>query len=95
MIENRIQKLSVHIAQTSHAKKPTQAVTASGNLQHYAKISEAYYLALRCSGSGANVNGLYASVGAAHGNLMHSHGAGEVSVVLRRAKAHSVRQNCT
>ncbi len=83
------------VAQTSHVKKPTQAAAASGSLQHYAKISAAYYLALRCSGGGANVNGLYASIVAAHGNVMQTHGAGEVSVVLRRAKARSASQNCS
>lgn len=85
----------IHMARTSHVKNLTQVAAASGSLQNYAKISEAYYLALRCSGGAANVNGLYSSIVAAHGNVMQSHGAGEVSLVLRRAKVRSATQNCS
>ena len=83
------------IAQAPRVLKPRQVQANSNGLQHYAQITEAYYLALRCSGSGADMNGLYASIVAAHGNLMQSHGAREVSAALRQAKARAGGQNCS
>ena len=79
----------------AHAvKKPMHAAVASGGLQHYGQMTEAYYLALRCSGSNRQVSGLYASILAAHGNLMQSHRAGEVSAVLHQAKSRAESESC-
>lgn len=79
---------------TATPMKPIKAAAKSGELQHYAQMTEAYYMALRCGSGGLQVNGLYASIVAAHDNLMQSHGAREVSNALHGARARAGSQSC-
>lgn len=83
------------VAQAPRGKKPAQAVGKSSGLQHYAQMTEAYYLALRCSGGSREVSGLYTSIVAAHSDVMRSHGAKEVSAALNRAKANASGHRCS
>ena len=85
----------VKISKATAVKKVKPATVTSGGLQNYAKMTEAYYLILRCSGDRIHTSDLYATIVAAHSNLMQSHAAKEVSAALRRAKAEAGGQNCT
>ena len=85
----------VKIAKATAVKKVKPAISKSGGLQNYSKMTEAYYLALRCSGDSRHATDLYATIVAAHSNLMQTHAAKEVSAALRRAKAEAGGQNCT
>ena len=83
------------IAQAPRVTKPKPDHAAINGLQHYAQMTEAYYLALRCNGSSREASGLYASIVAEHGKQIQSHGAKEVSRVLRGAKSRSASQSCS
>ena len=87
-------KIRKSVAALPPAKKAKLASGKSGDLQHYAQLTEAYYLALRCSGGGSQVNGLYATIVAVHGNLMQSYGAKQVSSALHSAKARAGSHTC-
>ena len=85
------QKLAVNLFLP---KKPSKALAKADDLQRYAQMTEAYYMALRCNSGGSQVSGLYASIVAVHDNLIQSHGAREVSNALHSARALAGSHSC-
>ncbi|MEP6828021.1 MAG: hypothetical protein ABJA10_08090 [Aestuariivirga sp.] len=89
--KSKHQKLASNM---SLPKKPNKALAKPDDLQRYAQMTEAYYMALRCNGGGSQVSGLYASIVAVHDNLIQSHGVREVSNALHSARALAGSHSC-
>ncbi len=92
--QSQMQKLPKLKVVAQVKPKLPRVQSTGGGLNQYAQMTESYYVALRCRGGGSNVSGLYASIVAAHDNVMQSNGAAAVSTALHLAKARASSRSC-
>lgn len=84
------------------ARKPLRLVQqqtvkpkSDASLQAYAQITRDYYVARRCAPSDSHELGsMYQQIIVSHDSLMRSHGAGEVSAILRHSARAARAQSC-
>ena len=76
--------------------KPAKAPKPSAGLGTYAKLTQSYFLALRCNSQNPSTLGsAYKAIVVEHDKVMGSHGASEVSAVLHQAQSSANSQSCS